>query len=94
MHPEFDLIHNHHERAVFAAVKRLAAKRPVFASAGLLADAACVALNRLPPRYIRHDVDFVFYLTDKERLETEAAIEEATMSALDFVESRVALRAR
>ena len=94
MHPEFDLIHNHHERAVFAAVKSLAAARPVFADEKLLADAACVALNRLPPRYIRHDVDFVFYLCDKERAETQLAIEEAASSAIAFVESRVALNAR
>ncbi len=93
MHPEFQLIHNHHERAVFAAVKRLAGSRPAFKDPGLLADAACVALNRLPPRYIRHDVDFVFYLSDKERAETQVAIEEAATSAVAFVESRVALNA-
>ena len=37
----------------------------------LLADVACVALNRLPPRYIRHEVDFAFYLSERERTESE-----------------------
>lgn len=28
-----------------------------------LSDVACVALNRLPARYIRHEVDMAFYMT-------------------------------
>ncbi len=42
-----------------------------------LCDVACVALNRLPPRYIRHEVDFSFYLTERERREIDTAINEA-----------------
>jgi hypothetical protein len=60
----------------------------------LLADVACVALNRLPPRYIRHEVDFAFYLTDKERSENERAIGEAVEFAFGFVQARAAMRAR
>jgi hypothetical protein len=90
---DFDTIHNHHERAVFAAVNSIA---PRFSHLGheLLSDVACVALNRLPPRYIRHDVDFAFYLTDRERSENERAIEEAVNFAFEFVQARVAMRAR
>jgi len=90
---DFDTIHNHHERAVFDAV---AAVSPRFPHLGpeLLADIACVALNRLPPRYIRHVVDFAFYLTDRERGENERAIEEAVNFAFEFVQARVAMRAR
>ena len=43
----------------------------------LLADVACVALNRLPARYVRHDVDLMFYLTEGERHAIELAMEEA-----------------
>jgi hypothetical protein len=89
----FDSIHNHHERAVCAAVNETAKAFPHLAEE-LLADIACVALNRLPPRYIRHEVDFAFYLTEKERGENERAINEAVNFAFEFVQARVAMRAR
>jgi len=88
-----DSIHNHHEKAVLEAVRATAA-RHAHLDGDLLADIACVALNRLPPRYIRHEVDFAFYLTDKERLETERAVAEAVSFAFEFVQARVAMRAR
>ena len=62
--------------------------------AAILADVACVALNRLPPRYIRHDVDYSFYLTERERAQNEAAINEAVAFAFEFVQAKVAMRAR
>ena len=60
----------------------------------LLADVACVALNRLQPRYIRHEVDFAFYLTEKERNETERHVNDAVEFAFGFVQARTAMRAR
>ncbi|MDH5537873.1 MAG: late competence development ComFB family protein [Rhizobacter sp.] len=90
---EFDLIHNHHEKAVLYAVKTHASAHPQLPEE-LLADIACVALNRLPPRYIRHDVDFAFFLSDKERAETQDAIDEAVGFAFEFVRARAAVRAR
>ena len=32
----------------------------------MLADVACLALNKLPPRYVRHEADLIFYRTDVE----------------------------
>jgi hypothetical protein len=90
----FDTIHNQHERAVLEAVM---AKAPSFAHLNdpqILADVACVALNRLPPRYIRHDVDFSFYLTERERQDNEDAINAAVTHAFEFVQAKVAMRAR
>jgi len=87
-------ITNHHERSVYAAVRASAPRFPHLADEDLLADIACVALNRLPPRYIRHEVDFAFYLTDKERAENERAIAEAVACAFEFVQARMAMRAR
>jgi hypothetical protein len=90
-----DSIHNHHERSVFALIADTAPRYPHLANnRELLADVACVALNRLPPRYIRHEVDFSFYLSDKERNETEKALAEAVKFAFEFVQARVAMRAR
>ena len=94
MSDDFESIFDHHERAVFEAVKVVSARFPHLATPELLADIACVALNRLPPRYIRHEVDFAFYLTDKERSDNERAIAEAVSFAFEFVQARRAMRAR
>ena len=95
MSASLDSIHNHHERAVFELIASTASQYPHVAShKELLADVACVALNRLPPRYIRHEVDFAFYLTDKERADNERAVAEAVNFAFEFVQARVAMRAR
>jgi hypothetical protein len=91
---DFATVHNHHERSVFKAVAAMAARYPQLADDELLCDVACVALNRLPPRYIRHEVDFAFYRTDGERVETEQAIADAVEHAFEFVQARRAMRAR
>jgi hypothetical protein len=93
MNNDFDLIRNHHERAVFAAVRAAGPRHPNL-DESLFADIACVALNRLTPRYIRHEVDFSFYLTDSERAENVRNIEQAVASAFEFVQARVAERNR
>jgi hypothetical protein len=88
-------IHNIHEKAVFAVVHEMAEHFPhVLSNRDMLADIACVALNRLPARYIRHDVDFAFFQTDRERNEVERAINEAVEFAFGFVQARNAMRAR
>ncbi|HNW62336.1 MAG TPA: late competence development ComFB family protein [Piscinibacter sp.] len=94
MSADFETIFNHHERSVFEAVKAASARFSHMATPELLADVACVALNRLPPRYIRHEVDFAFYLTDKERGDNERAISDAVSFAFEFVQARRAMRAR
>jgi len=94
MNGDFESITNYHERAVIEAVRIAAPRFSHLSDAELLADVACVALNRLPPRYIRHEVDFSFYLTDKERIENERAVSEAVSFAFEFVQARVAMRAR
>jgi hypothetical protein len=90
---DFESIRNHYEQPVLAAVGELAPQYPGLREE-LLADVACVALNRLPPRYIRHPVDLAFYMTDKERVENERAIDEAVRHAFEFVQARSAMRAR
>lgn len=88
---DFASIHNHHERAVFEEVLAQARVRPSV-EARLLADIACVALNQLPPRYIRHDVDFNFYLTAAEREHNEQQVRDAVAYAFDFVVARTRMK--
>ena len=92
---DFSSIRNHHEQAVFAAVLAAMPRYPGVANqSALLADVACVALNRLQPRYIRHEVDYAFYLSERERAEQDRAVDETVAFAFEFVQARTAMRAR
>jgi len=92
---DFTSVRNHNERAVFEAVSRQADRFPGIAhNPELLADVACVALNRLAPRYIRHEVDFVFYLSERERGDSERQLLDAVEYGFGFVQARTAMRAR
>ena len=83
----FEQVHNYYERLVFEEVVRRGPAHPDFSS-DMLADVACVALNRLPARYVRHDVDMMFYLTEQERQAMELSLEEVLQFAFGFVRQR------
>ena len=87
----FEQVHNYFERLVFEEVVRLSDSHPDF-TVDMLADVACVALNRLPARYVRHDVDMMFYLTEHERHAIEKALEDGLRFAFAFVGDRAAKR--
>lgn len=80
-------IHNYYERLVVDEVVRRVRDNPDV-TADMVADMACVALNRLPARYVRHDVDLVFYLTEAERHQSETAMDAAISDALKLVLAR------
>ena len=87
----FEQVHNYFERLVFEEVARFANAHPTF-DADMLADVACVALSRLPARYVRHDVDMMFYLTEPERHAINQSLNEALTYAFSFVANRAAKR--
>ena len=93
MPADFTSVRNHYEQPVLDAVIALAHQHPAF-DKELLPDVACVALNRLPTRYIRYQVDMAFYLTAKERIESDALVQEAVRYAFDFVKARLAASGR
>jgi hypothetical protein len=95
MSVDFSSVRNHNEFAVFDAVIAALPQYPVLAEReDLIADVACVALNRLPSRYIRHAVDLAFYQTDRERHDADRAVQAAVEYAFGFVQARAAMRAR
>ena len=95
MSTDFTSVRNHNEQAIFDAVLKHAERYPGLSHRPeLLADVACAALNRLPSRYIRHEVDFMFYLSDRERGESERLLIDAVDYAFGFVQARTAMRAR
>lgn len=83
----FEQVHNYYERLVFEEVVRRAQDLPEMGP-DQLADVACVTLNRLPARYVRHDVDMMFYLTEQERHAIELSLKEALDFAFSFVQGR------
>ena len=87
----FEQVHNYYERLVFEDVA-MRAQDPEFHdfTPDMLADVACLALNRLPPRYVRHDVDLMFYLTEHERQAMEQALIEVLAFSFGFVRERAA----
>ncbi|MDI1261155.1 late competence development ComFB family protein [Aquabacterium sp.] len=93
MPADFSSLRNYFERQVFEAVVDIAHQYPLLTEEQL-PDVACVALNHLPTRYIRHEVDLAFYLTEKERADNEIAIADAVRYACEFVQARFAMRAR
>jgi Late competence development protein ComFB len=89
MNAEFDSIHNYHQDAVFREVMDQSLEYPLFADNDqLLADVACIALNRLPPRYIRNRVDMAFFMDSNEHAKNAAAVKSAVQFAFEFVQSR------
>ena len=83
---ERDSIHNYYEQLVIDQILR--SNDRAHSDTGFLADVACVALNRLPPRYVRHDVDMTFFLTPKEMDEMVERVVFAVNEAVTYVESR------
>jgi len=83
----FEAITNYYEKQVYdritAELGSIYSDDPDY-----LADIACVALNSLPPRYIRHSVDMAFYMSSQEREHMKDVIEKAIRDAIDFVRSR------
>ena len=93
MPADFLSLHNYYERLVVDQVTDLASTYPLLTE-DQHPDVACVALNRLPPRYIRHQVDLAFHMTEKERQDSEQLIRDAVKYAFEFVQARYAMRAR
>lgn len=75
----FDTVHNYYERLVINEL------RDQYRDKGLdddqLADLACLALNQIPPRYIRYDIDMSFFMTPLEHDQVEQRVRDAVSSA-------------
>lgn len=88
-------VHNHMEVLVFRAIQDVAPGYPALVGdPDALADAACVALNRLPSRYLRHQTDLAFFQTDEQRQQEAALVLAAVEHALGYVQARNLMRAR
>ena len=78
-----DDIHNYYEHLVLERIAKLGLDKNK--SPDYLADLCCLALNQVPPRYIRFEVDMAFYLPQSERRQMEMNVEYAISKALRFL---------
>jgi len=76
---------NFYERLVENHLAKEAAPRAEITDDNILKDIVCLALNMLPPRYIRHEVDMAFFLCDDEREVMEAKVCDAVDRAIEIV---------
>ncbi|MBC7726768.1 MAG: late competence development ComFB family protein [Microbacteriaceae bacterium] len=91
----FSSVHNTHEKTIFDAVVAAAPGYPALADdVELLADVACVALNRMPSHYIRHSTDLAFFTTETERQAIRRKVEESVDFAFGYVQARHIMAAR
>ncbi len=81
----FNNINNYFEKLVFDEIQNKLVKSGLDHDEDFLADVACVALNQLPARYVRHNVDMVFYMTAEEREQNQIIVEDAVIMAIDYV---------
>ena len=81
----FDNIHNYFEKLVCGVIQDKLNKNELDDDEDFLGDVACVALNQLPSRYVRHNVDMIFYMTIEEREQNQIVVEDAVDMAIDYV---------
>jgi len=81
----FESIHNYYEQQVLERIRELADSRLANENEDFLCDVACLALNQLPSRYVRHNVDMVFYMPVQERERIQQEVRESVEQAIDYV---------
>lgn len=79
----FESVHNYYETLVFNEINQLEELKQI--DDDVLCDVACVALNQLPSRYMRHQVDMVFYMTQSERKQIQDDVSDAVEFAVNYV---------
>lgn len=72
-------IQNYYEQLVFEEIGSVYDDGSLDEDA--LADIACIALNMIPPKYIRHQVDMQFFMTAQERIAQQDLVSDALAQA-------------
>lgn len=85
-----EAINNHYEKLVMDYLSTLPLYKEQQGDTGFLQDIACVALNHLPPKYVRYSVDLVFYMSDREMAEMETRVKAAVDEAILQVQAHMA----
>lgn len=79
-------ISNYYEQVVSEEIRHQLSNREPEPAMDFMADVACVALNRLPPKYYRYEVDMAFYMSPNELHEVKEKVVAVVKEAIAFVE--------
>lgn len=64
-------LYNYYESLVMSEIDKTLTEGSKTYDPDMLCDVACIALNQLPPRYIRSSIDLAFYMEPDEKIKTE-----------------------
>jgi len=78
-------VHNYYEHLVFDALERRLKEKALSVSEVEFEDISCIALNRLPARYVRYAIDTTFYATPDDLHQMETMVDNAIEYAISFV---------
>lgn len=81
-----DDIHNYYEHLVLDRIEQLGLHKTK--TTDYIADLCCLALNQVPPRYIRYEVDMAFYLPNLERHQMIVNAQEAVEKSIEILNQR------
>lgn len=85
MHLDLD-IHNYYENLMVAHLSTT--NEYAHFDKEFMADVCCLALTRLPARYIRHEIDMSFYLSSDDRLQMNYEVAKAVKTAIKYLQDR------
>ena len=86
-------IGNYFERLVMERIRDTLDEHGTPLDAEYAEDLACVALNYLPPRYVRHSVDLASHLSDAEQRNMQEEVSDAVNFAIATTRRRKKVRA-
>lgn len=81
-------IGNYYERLVIEQIRDALAQQGEAVDSDYVDDLACMALNYLPPRYVRNVVDLATHLTDREHVMMREEVADAVGFARATIKRR------
>lgn len=85
----FASLYNYYEHLVFDYISRQLVDQYQGQDEEFFLDVACYSLTRLPSRYIRHEIDMIYYLAPGEQEEMEKRVANTVQAAAEFISDRV-----
>ncbi len=79
-------IHNYYEHMVFDYIDQHIIPNTEGKPDDYFLDIACIALNKLPTRYLRYEVDMAFFLNQQDRMDMQIAVRESITEAISYID--------
>ena len=80
-------INNYYEQLVSDEIRRQVETWSQAPEMDFMVDVGRVALNRLPPKYYRYEVDMAFYMSPNELHEVKEKVSTVVSEAITFVQA-------